>query len=211
MEKIVRQLGTGYVGRMMIGQAMVYRVAAELLLRGHVPYIPSVDSGVDILLDNGLRIQVKARSLQAHPAYPEGCYGFSTKENSRKGKWGLRKRDWSKICDFIIYVGIDEMRYFVVPSTRHNESFWIRPKGLTRTCVSVEAMKTMRAKGMTYQAIAEELGITDMTVIRNLRKPSKLNSPGGNRHLASFEDQWSLLDINRAVEEIGTASQGVLA
>lgn len=203
---MIEQLGTGYVGRMMIGQAMVYRVASELLLRGHVPYFPSVDSGVDILVDNGLRLQVKARTLyMGHPQYVSGAYPFSTKENCRKGKWANRKRDWSKVCDFIIYVGIDEMRYFVVPATRHNESFWIRPKESTKYCVSVEAMKTLRDKGMTYKAIAEELGVTDMTVIRNLRKPSKLNSSGGNRHLASFEDRWDLLDLNGALNNIESA------
>lgn len=204
---MIAQLGKGYVGRLMIGQAMVFRVSAELLLRGHVPSFPSVDSGVDILLDNGLRLQVKARTMTMnHPAYPGGVYPFSTKENSRKGKWGERKRDWSKVCDFIIYVGIDENRYFIVPSARHGVSFWIRPKASTQYCVSVEAMRTLRAKGMTNRAIADQLGVNDMTVIRNLRKPSKYNSPGGNRHLASFEDRWEQLDVNRALQDVGTAS-----
>ena len=208
---MIAQLGKGYVGRLMIGQAMVFRVAAELLLRGHVPSFPSVDSGVDILLDNGVRIQVKGRTLtMGHPAYPGGVYNFSTKENSRKGKWGERKRDWSKVCDFIIYVGINENRYFVVPSGNHKVSFWIRPKEATKYCVSVEAMKTMRAKGMTNQAIAEQLGVTDMTVIRNLRKPTKNNTPGGNRYLASLEDRWDLLDVNRVVNEIGETAVNVV-
>lgn len=203
---MIEHLGKGYVGRLMIGQAMVYRVAAELLLRGHVPYFPSVDSGIDILIDNGLRIQVKSRTLSmTHPAYPKGVYPFSTKENSRSGKWGNRKRDWSKICDFIIYVGIDEMRYFVTPSDQQQHSFWIQPKESTLYCVSVEAMRTLRAKGMTFQSIGDQLGVSERTVARNIRQASKLNSEGGNRHLASFEDRWDLLDINRALNKIESA------
>lgn len=202
----IQELGKGYVGRLMIGQAMVFRVAAELLLRGHVPSFPSVDSGVDILIDNGLRIQVKGRTLtMGHPNYPGGVYNFSTKENNRQGKWGERKRDWSKVCDFIIYVGINEGRYFIVPSARHGVSFWIRPKGSTEYCVSVDAMRALREKGMSFQAVADNLGVSEMTVLRNLRKPTRNNSPGGNRYLASFEDQWDLLDVNRVVNAIDTA------
>lgn len=198
-----------HTGRLAIGQAGVFRVASELLMRGHVPSFPSVDTGCDILLDNGIRIQVKSRQLQAHPAYPEGCYPFSTEQAWYKGK--AMERDWASIVDFFVFVGITEWRFFIAPVSMCSKNFWIRPRGLTQHCVSVDAMRSLRDKGMTYQAIAEQLGVNDMTVIRNLRKPSKLNSPGGNRHLASFEDRWDLLDVNRVVSEIGAAADAVSA
>lgn len=43
-----------------IGKAGEYRVASELILRGYTPYLPSIDNGVDIYLDNGKCIQVKS-------------------------------------------------------------------------------------------------------------------------------------------------------
>src|SRR5665213_2466706 len=145
--------------RMMVGQAGVFRVASELLMRGHVPWFPSVDTGCDILLDNGIRIQVKSRQLQDHPAYPEGAYPFSSEQAWYKGK--EMQRDWCDIVDFFVFVGISEWRFFIAPVAMCTKNFWIRPKGLTTHCVSVEAMRTMRKKGMTNQAIAEHLGVTD--------------------------------------------------
>ncbi len=188
---------------MMIGQAGVYRVASELLFRGHVPYLPSVDTGVDILLDNGLRLQVKARHLQSHPAYPEGAYPFSMKENN----FGSKKRDWTKVCDFLIFWGINENRYFIVPASEASHNFWIRPMASTKYCASVEAMRVMRERGMTYEEIGEQLGVNRTTVKRNLDSPSKLNSPKGNRHLASYEERWDLLDINRVLAEVEAATE----
>ncbi len=41
------------------GKVGEYRVASELLLRGYDVFMPSVDKGVDLLLDNGKHIQVK--------------------------------------------------------------------------------------------------------------------------------------------------------
>lgn len=42
------------------GQAGVYTVAAQLLLRGHNPCLPAVDIGADIVLDSGVKVQVKS-------------------------------------------------------------------------------------------------------------------------------------------------------
>lgn len=193
-----------HTGRLAIGQAGVFRVASELLMRGHVPSFPSVDVGCDILLDNGIRLQVKSRQLQAHPQYPQGAYPFSTEQAWYKGK--AMERNWANIVDFFVFVGITEWRFFIAPVSMCSKNFWIRPKEFTQQCVSVDAMHALREKGMTYQAIAEHLGVTDMTVIRNLRKPSKLNSPRGNRHLASFEDRWELLDVNRALKAVDVVS-----
>lgn len=41
------------------GKAGEYRIASELLLRGHNPSISVVDEGVDIILENGIKIQIK--------------------------------------------------------------------------------------------------------------------------------------------------------
>jgi predicted DNA-binding protein YlxM (UPF0122 family) len=183
---------------MMIGQAGAFRVASELLLRGHVPSVPAVDTGVDIILDNGLRLQVKSVSLRPHPGYDQGAYCFSIKDNN----YGSKKRDWAKVVDFLIYWGIDESRFFVVPALEATQNFWVRPKEYTRVCVSVDTMRILRDKGMTFEEIAQQLGVSRQTVARNLVRPSKLNSPRGNRHLSSFEDRWDLLDVNRAIAEI---------
>jgi hypothetical protein len=193
----MKELQTTRKGRLMIGQAGTFRVASNLLLRGHVPSFPSVDTGVDILLDNGLRIQVKSRSLMEHPGYPEGAYPFSMKENNRNGK-----RDWTGIVDFLIFWGINEDRYFIVPASEASYNFWIRPKENTRLCVSPETMRTLHDKGMTMDEIGIQLGVSRQTVSRNIFKASKYNSPNGNRHLASYEDRWDLLNLNKVLSAV---------
>lgn len=183
----------------MIGQAGCFRVASELLLHGHVPSVPSVDTGVDILLDNGIRIQVKSKHLgRTHPNYPEGVYHFSVKENNH----GSKKRDWTKCVDFLIFWGIDEDRFFIVPAAEAVQSFWIRPGGKTLRSLDLGAMRILRDKGMTYQEIAEQFGVNDMTVARNLKRPSHGNSPGSNRHLAAYEDRWDLLNLNAVLKQV---------
>lgn len=201
------QLRQTYKGRMMIGQAAAFRVASELLFRGHVPSFPSVDTGCDILLDNGIRIQVRAKNLQAHRSYADGFYQFSTEKHDYKGK--RVARNWELVVDFFIFWGINEDRYFIVPVSECTKNFAIQPNGKTKACVSVEAMRMLRDKGLTYQQIAEQLGVTDMTVIRNLRKPSKLNSPGGNRHLTQFEGRWELLDVNKVLNALEQSSKEI--
>lgn len=108
----------------MIGQAGVFRVASRLLMLGHVPSFPSVDTGVDIILDNGLRLQVKSSHLRHHKGYPFGAYCFSAEDNN----FGNRKRDWTKVCDFLCFWGIDEDRFFVVSAADVPRNFWVQPK-----------------------------------------------------------------------------------
>ncbi len=54
------------------GMAGEHRVISELLLRGHNPAVATIDNGVDIILENGKTIQVKA----THQT------GYKSRENS---------------------------------------------------------------------------------------------------------------------------------
>lgn len=61
-----------------LGEAGQLRVMSELILRGHCPYRPVVDDhGVDILLSNGLRIQVKTVKLHLRKQKKEAVVGVS--------------------------------------------------------------------------------------------------------------------------------------
>ena len=67
-----KHIRTYNIGNNELGKAGEYRVAAELLLRGHSIYMPSVDNGVDLVIDDGVTIQIKCGQKQ-----PRKCKGYS--------------------------------------------------------------------------------------------------------------------------------------
>lgn len=46
-----------------------FRVFAKLLEQGLVPYVPVVDEGIDCLLQNGIKIQIKTVETQRDPRW----------------------------------------------------------------------------------------------------------------------------------------------
>jgi hypothetical protein len=114
------------------GQAGVWTVAAQLALRGHAPMFASVDYGYDLMLDNGLRIQVKAARLSANVGklrnrYPGGVYHFNLRCANRdaNGKLKCMNRDYSKVADFFVFWGIDENRFWILPTKGHAGAYFM--------------------------------------------------------------------------------------
>jgi len=116
-----------------LGQAGVYRVCAELLVRGVNCAIPTVDTGVDILLLDGRRVQVKATRLasrrskdkQAPSLGPAYRFTLSVKGfgNPHQGSWRRHAssrpfvlRSYSNEVDFLVLWGVDEDRFWVIPA-----------------------------------------------------------------------------------------------
>jgi len=117
----------------LLGQAGVWAVASQLAIRGHIPIFPGVDYGWDLMLENGLKIQVKAASLMQNfgnlrNRYPGGVYHFNFR-NSRLNYPGKRidcvPRDYSKVADFFVLWGIDENRFWIMPTKQHKNSFFM--------------------------------------------------------------------------------------
>ncbi len=115
-------------------QAGVWAVASQLALRGHVPCFPGLDVGYDIVLGSGLKLQVKSAALRfnTHMNYPQGAYGF----NLRRGAWDSKAkkysrknyRSYSEVADFFVLWGVDEDRFFIVPTENSTRTIWFGPK-----------------------------------------------------------------------------------
>ena len=118
------------------GQAGVYAVCAQLCLRGLTPCMPAVDDGVDLMLTNGLKLQIKSGMLRTQPGFPFGAYCFDVRKGwKRKGKeiiTNLRERTYEGIADFVVFFGVDEQRFFVIPPSELNQSYWIPSKAQTQ-------------------------------------------------------------------------------
>lgn len=173
----------------LLGQSGVYAVASRLCLLGHNVYFPAADDGVDLVLDNGVRLQVKV----AHLTYPicghrpeagarggsglgnylGGCYIFGL----RRGSWCQEDGEYSKkynrrydeIADFFVLWGIDENRFWIVPTTVKNRNIYFGRKD--------------HPNGSANRSYTEALK---------------------QRRIAEMEERWDLLDVNKALEQVAS-------
>lgn len=111
---------------LLTGQAGVYRVMSELMLRGVNVYLPIVDVGIDIILGNDLRVQVKAANLRTQkmkskkgpyeygPAY---FWSLNSSQVGAKHKYIHRKLKYSDQVHYMVFWGIDEDRFWIVPAS----------------------------------------------------------------------------------------------
>ena len=95
---------------MKIGKAGELRIASELLLRGYNPSLMLEISEADIILSNGLKIQIKT-STRNHQRYH-----FSFK-SWKKQHDKPRKQEKHKLLniDFVILWGIENDYFFIIP------------------------------------------------------------------------------------------------
>ena len=124
-----------------LGKAGEFRVASELLLRGHEVFLATADSGVDLILGNGKRVQVKVSHLHLvdghNPKWKARRYVFSFKSWRKKGKvyepHKLEDVDyvilWAKNDDIFLIVPAEEVRgnYTIrfVPDSKRLQSKYI--------------------------------------------------------------------------------------
>ena len=103
--------------QLQLGKAGEYRVLSELILRGASPALTCVDNGIDLVLENGKRIQVKTSnkpqfSKSNGNGYklknPSEYYAFSLR-HGKKGK----KLEYN--FDFLIVWIIPLNRFYIIP------------------------------------------------------------------------------------------------
>lgn len=111
---------------MLQGQAGVWAVSSQLAMRGIAPIFPGVDLGYDLALENGLRLQVRTATLTttgSNKKYPYCAYVFHVRRDCwyagvgrRRGQYAVTT-PFSKVADYFVFWGIDENRFFIVPTT----------------------------------------------------------------------------------------------
>src|SRR6266705_1724172 len=179
------------------GQAGVHRVLSELILLGHRPYIPSSDTGIDILLEHGVRIQVKSTMrASAHWRLKEGTFLFSLSKAAqvRGGKIvvAMPPRIFSAVCDFVVLWAIEPDRFWVVPSgvldRRH--TITISTTSQWRD-IDGDRITALKAQGLSVAEIAAQTGISRETIKRRLttfQTPKRKYSV-----LPQYENRWDLI------------------
>lgn len=134
------------------GQAGVYQVASQLCSRGFNPHFPAVDIGADLVIDAGIRIQVKTTHLKTSTQYPNGVYWFGLHKTVIKKRMQVcENRLFSPDCDFVVLWGIEQNKFWVVPAAVLDsvQVLAIRPDPLFKDCLSV----TMRQYENAWEQI----------------------------------------------------------
>lgn len=195
----------------MTGKAGEYAVAAQLILRGVEIYFPCTDFGVDILTDSGCRIQVKTSHLVCTPKMiekrGEGQYSYPLRRMRRlpvsdnKSKM-VPLAPLSAICDFLVLWGIDQNRFWIVPSKVADKTqVLILGAPQPRKFVgSMEDVRQMVKLGYTHQQIANHYNVCreSITVFLN-RKDFEGREPDGTMLARQCENAWeSIVDFNRS-------------
>lgn len=98
---------------------------SELLLRGHYPYTPCSDRGIDCILENGVTINIKARHKIQHKITVRKKKKIYTYQ--REG-YGFVKNTNRMYADFFIIWLIDDDDFYIIPVSKINGSFEIYPK-----------------------------------------------------------------------------------
>lgn len=100
------------VNALAVGAAGEYRVASELLLRGLMPMIAAVDTGVDIVLQNGPTIQVKTNMRPRIQRGGARNYAFRFVTFSRVQ--GHRQR---MLADYAVCWGVEDDAFWIIPAS----------------------------------------------------------------------------------------------
>lgn len=169
----------------MIGKAGEYAVAAQLMVRGLNVFFPAVDNGVDLIADNGCRIQVKTGRIRMSPSmvehYPEGVYSFHFPKNKyiASSKVKIRtvpSRKFSDVCDVVVLWGVEQNRFWIAPASLcdQRQCIIMGPPCERAFLKDVEEMKAMREMGFSQEQIGKEFGISQSSAGKRL---SQANIP----------------------------------
>lgn len=162
------------------GQAGVYRIASELMFRGHHVCFPAADlHGVDLLLESGVKIQVKTANLGFYERTPQGAYWFNfgqSKYSDELKKLIKVKRDYSTQCDFVILFGIDDSKFWVVPAAILNGANGVvMGRAEQYKNLNPDVIQELQEQGHTQEEIGRLLDVDQSTISR--RNSGKYISP----------------------------------
>ena len=195
------------------GQAGVHRVISELALRDCASWLPDVDTGVDLLVEGLVRVQVKA-TLQAsrhHRMRGAFCFTLGKAQTIRQQRLvPSTPRQFSTVCDFVALWAIEPNRFWIVPAPVLDGRWTVQiaPNDAQWREVDVARVRTLRTEGATWAQIEAALG----QPARTLRRRVQVETPKRNyADLVQYEGRWDLITEMLGVLRGATAIAGVVS
>lgn len=181
-------------------------MAAMLALRGINSYFPSVDHGCDLLADGLVRVQVKCTRFSQYniKAYPQGAYYFHLRRAAyARGNKTIVKcspRMFSEDCDFVVFWGIDEDRFWVIPASDVDKVSCVvlGPRtvghGQYRLDIAPDEVKELYNSGWTVADLCRHYGCREGTI--NKRLSGEITTPKYTitAKVRACEDRWDFID-----------------
>jgi hypothetical protein len=187
----------------LTGKAGEYIVAGQLMLRGLNVFWPASDTGCDIMTDNLCRLQVRSAHLYHRKEYGP-LYFFPLPKNRRvpnsdKTTILVVRKKFSEICDFVVFHGIEQNRFWIVPAALCDECTGVElgtESTLRRFTGSIKEMREMLALGYNRGQVAKHYGI-ERTSLQQFLDSGKdfVNVPVATR-MRACENAWQhILDF----------------
>lgn len=199
------------MNQIMIGQVGVHRVAAELLLREWAPYFPSVYSGIDLVVNGIVRLQVKTTSRIVQNAWKKSHYNFTLKKSAiyhRRSTVPARSRVFSQECDFVVCHAADSGRFWVIPAATLDGKSGIVMSATGNTQwrdIDWKKIHELRQAGRSLYQISDETGVPFETVRRRLARPESKRT---YTNMAQYEGRWDFIgDALRMVASVNEVDQ----
>jgi len=107
------------VNSLLLGKAGEYRVSSELILRGHTIYLPGVDDGIDVIIDDNIKIQIKCGQKRERKQKDTTVYSFNVRasqynyHHDKKPKPHLLKN-----VNYVICWAIDDDEFYIIPADK---------------------------------------------------------------------------------------------
>ena len=113
---------------MALGLAGEFRVMSELLLRGFNPAKSYLENGADLILENGVTVEVRCSHIykqKSRKSESEPLLKYTLK--TATGAHGYRMSD----ADFIIFWCIDDNWFFIIPKEEFqtHKGYYISKRG----------------------------------------------------------------------------------
>jgi hypothetical protein len=200
-----------------MGKAAEYAVASQLSLRQITVFWPSVDDGCDLMTANGCRIQVKSSYIDGQNRKGEHFYWFPFPQVKYIAVSNQRCRvasvpKLSLYCDVVVCWGIEENRFWVIPSSicDGRGALVLGYDNTHRFSGSIEAMREMRKLGYTNVEIGKKYNVAPSNVSKYINDVSRMEVNPSVMSLArACENAWeNIIDFGTtkeiAVEEVPT-------
>ena len=205
----------------LVGKAGEHATACQLLLRGLDVAFMQVGTGMDLMAENGCRIQVKCGHLRTSPSmmelYHRPVYSMHFAESRRVptaasvNKLIPRKR-FVDCCDVVVYWGIEENRFWIIPPQLCDERQCVilGPTNERQFEGDLKEMQEMVALGFSQKEIGQYYGIRQSSVGRRLQRVgTSAHEQSTVIKIRACENQWERILEHHVdvVQRVGESPQ----
>jgi hypothetical protein len=182
----------------LTGKAGEYIVAGQIMLRGMNVYWPANDTGCDLKADNNCRVQVRTAHLYHRKEYGP-IYFFPLPRNRRmpnsdKTTKLVARKKFAEVCDFVVFFGIEQNRFWIVPAALCDECTGVElgiESSLRRFAGSVVDMRQMKDLGYSNYKISRHYGIQQCSVKQFLASGKDFIGIPVATRMRACENKWS--------------------